>query len=135
MAKQLKNMCPDLLGDVSIQTIQHRLRCHLKLPSWFATFKPLLTETMQHKWVRFARTFKEWTAERWKHVLWSDESTFQVVTSHALRVRRPSQRHCHNPQDTVKTIKQCFSNYLGLFPWEWGFGLNLLPAKECNHKC
>ncbi|KAK3861586.1 hypothetical protein Pcinc_032498 [Petrolisthes cinctipes] len=78
--KGLKNMYPKLVAGVAVQTIQHRLQHHLATPSSVATLKPRID---------FALAHKNWTVDDWKHVLWSDESTFQFVANHRVHVRRP----------------------------------------------
>ncbi|GFT50559.1 transposable element Tcb2 transposase [Trichonephila clavipes] len=53
---------------------------------------PLLTA--QHKTLRIAWTgqHRHWTADDWKHVVWSDESRFQLIPD-AGRVRVRRQPH------------------------------------------
>ncbi|KAG0710343.1 Transposable element Tcb1 transposase [Chionoecetes opilio] len=99
--KELKSMYPELLKDVTIRKVQHRLKHHLGLPSRVAALKPLLTDKMRRKRLTFAKQQKNWSVEQWKGVLWSDESNFRVVTFHRLRVRRPLKRNRYDPRHTI----------------------------------
>ena len=120
-ARELKLMYPMLLKDVAIRTVQHRLRYHLNLPSRVAACKPLLTPRMRAARLKFARKYLPWTPERWRKVLWSDESNFKIIESHLIRVRRPPRTHRHDPRYTIKTVKNsawvmvwgCFSGVKG----------------------
>lgn len=120
-ARQLKEMYPDLLKNVTERTIQHRLQKDLDLPCRTAARKPLLTDKMKKKRLEFAKAHRDWTFEDWKEVMWSDESTFQVLSSHRVKVRRPSNSSRYDSRFTVKTVKHspsvmvwaCFSAKLG----------------------
>lgn len=50
--------------------------------------KQLLTEEMKRKRLAWAETYKEWTKEDWRKVLFSDESHFLVQGQHSQYVRR-----------------------------------------------
>ena len=77
-ALELKNLHPELLENVAVRTIQHRLQKGLGLPSRKAAKKPLLTERMKKQRIAFARKYIHWTPAQWKRVMFSDESNFQV---------------------------------------------------------
>lgn len=47
--------------------------------------KPLLTEEQRLARLAWAKKHRRWTEERWKRVLWSDESNFTVVPSPMAR--------------------------------------------------
>lgn len=104
-ASELKAMHPDLLGDVSVRTIQHRLQIDLGLPSRIAAKKPLLTEHMKKQRLAFARMYAHWTAEQWRTVMFSDESKFQVFRVGTSTVRRPSSSNRYEQRYTVPTVK------------------------------
>ena len=120
-ASELKKKHPDLLGNVAIRTIQHRLQKDLGLPCRRAAKKPLLTDAMKKKRITFAKKYKDWTSEQWKKVMWSDESTFRLVRGGSKVVRRPSNVSRYDPRFTVKTVKHpesvmvwgCFSGIKG----------------------
>ncbi len=75
--KELKKQMPEVLSNVSVRTIQHLLQKDLKLPPPSAAMKPLTTDKVKKKWLAFARKYKDWTAEHWASVMFSDESTFR----------------------------------------------------------
>lgn len=47
--------------------------------SYFAAYKPLLTEKHMKKRLRWAKDHVNWTADQWKSVGWSDESRFSII--------------------------------------------------------
>ena len=60
-SKQLKMQNPDVLGQVSERTIQHRLRNELDLSCHtIAKKKPLLTAILKKKWVEICKKYKDW---------------------------------------------------------------------------
>ena len=101
----LKRKHPKLLEGVSIRTIQHRLKNDLGLTCRRAAKKPLLTEKMRKKRLTFAKNYQHWTPQQWRKVMFSDESTFQLVREHSKVIRRPINVPRHDPQYTVKTVK------------------------------
>jgi hypothetical protein len=78
-ARQLKEIHQDLLSDVSVRCIQHRLQKDLQLPSRRAANKPLLNARMKKQRLEFAHQYKHWTCDDWKKVMWSNESTFKCI--------------------------------------------------------
>ena len=120
-AAELKKKHPDLLQDVAVRTLQHRLQKDLGLPCRCAAKKPLLTDTMRKKRLQFAKQYRDWTPEQWKSVMWSDESTFRLVRGGSSLVRRPSTVSRYDAHYTVKTVKHpdsvmvwaCFSGKRG----------------------
>jgi hypothetical protein len=69
---ELKKMYPELLKNVSLRTIRHRLQIDLELPSRRAAKKPLLTKKMKDKRIAFAKKYVGWSKERWSKVMFSD---------------------------------------------------------------
>ena len=55
-ASQLKGLLQDLLSNVSVRTIQHRLQKYLGFPSRTAAKKPLINDSMKEKRLAFAKT-------------------------------------------------------------------------------
>jgi hypothetical protein len=56
---KLKKIHLELLQDVSVRTIQHRLQNDMDLPSRTATNKALLNAAMKKKRVAFAKKYKD----------------------------------------------------------------------------
>lgn len=79
----------DLRLDVSFRTIQRRM-IEAKLYSFRPAKKPLLTMKHRKARLQFARNHLNWETSRWKTVLFSDESKFNLIGSDGMkRVRRP----------------------------------------------
>jgi hypothetical protein len=103
------------------------------LPSRRAAKKPLLTEAMKLKRLAFAKKYRSWTASEWRNVMYSDESTFSLVNSRSVTVRRGKQMNRYKHRFVVKTVKHsasvmvwaCFSGKKGRG------GLYFLP-KNCT---
>ena len=63
---------------LSVNTVCRYIRkCNLKL--YYAKQKPFINNTQKRRQLLWARAHLRWTDAKWKSVLWSDESTFQIV--------------------------------------------------------
>ncbi len=71
---------------LSINTIRHAIcRCQLKL--YHAKRKPYVNMVQKRRRVLWAKAHLKWTVSKWKRVLWSDESKFDIlVGNHGRRV-------------------------------------------------
>ena len=61
------------LSNVSIRTIRRKLSKELNMCKWLAKNRPKLTEEHARKRLQWAERVKDWTAEDWAKVGWSDE--------------------------------------------------------------
>ena len=61
-------------------TVQRRL-CKSGLRGLIAAKKPLLKDTNKKKSLAWAKKDEQWTLDRWKSVLWSDEPKFKTSGS------------------------------------------------------
>ncbi|CDQ73069.1 unnamed protein product [Oncorhynchus mykiss] len=61
---------------ITTSTVQRRL-CESGLHGRNPAKKPLLKNTSKRKTLAWAKKHKQWTLDRWKSVLWSDESKFE----------------------------------------------------------
>ncbi|KAK4317377.1 hypothetical protein Pmani_011539 [Petrolisthes manimaculis] len=104
-AKELKEMYADLLGEVSVRTVQIRLQKDLKLPCRRAAQKPLLTKKMKKQRVDFCKRHADWTQEDWRRVMFSDESASKTISRRQKLVRRPSGSDRFDSHYTMKTVK------------------------------
>jgi hypothetical protein len=66
--------------DISTSTFQRRLR-ESGLHGRTAAKKPLLKDTNKKKRFAWAKKHEQWIIDRWKSVLWSDESKFYIFGS------------------------------------------------------
>jgi transposase len=95
--KELQNMTNI---DASIQTMRRRLR-EEGIRKWRAVKRPLLTQKHAKKRLAWAKAHRHWTADDWKHVIWSDESAIQK-DSNATGVwvfRCQNKREKYTPQN------------------------------------
>jgi transposase len=127
-AREIKMAHIDLLKDVSIRTIQHRLQKDLHMPARCPAKKPLLTSKMRAKRLQFCNKHKDWTAADWEKVMFSDESNFKTFNSRPSTVRRPPGSNRMDPKYTVKTVKHPPGVMVwGCFSFKGRGGLYFLP--------
>ena len=69
--------------DISTSTLQRTL-CESGLYGWIAVKKQLLKDTNYKKRLAWAKKHKQWTLDRWKFVLWSDESKLRFLVPTAV---------------------------------------------------
>lgn len=104
-AKELKEQNPALLGEVSLRTVQRRLHEDLHYRSCRPRLKPHLTEKQIKNRVLFCKNYKDWSLEKWRHVLWSDEAVFSVTGNRSGRVYRPPRSDPYDPRYTQGVTK------------------------------
>jgi transposase len=113
---------------VSVRTIRHRLQTELGLPARHAAKKPFLNERMRKKRIIFCQKYITWTADDWKKVLFSDESTFLTFRTCPKMVRRPKGSDRMNPKYTLKTMKHPPSVMVwGCFSYNGVGNIHFLP--------
>ena len=78
---------------ISTSTVQ-RILCESGLHGRIAAKKPLLKDTNNNKRFTWAKKHEQWTSDRWKSVLWSDESKCEIFGSncHVFVRRRVGKR-------------------------------------------
>lgn len=123
-AVQLKS---ELDVSASVETVRRRLReDHLNARR--PRKVPLLRSCHVAKRLLFARNHVDWPVQKWRNVLWTDESKIVLFGGVGSRcyVRRPPNKE-FNPAYTTKTVKHggcsimvwgCFS-YHGVGPIYW----------------
>ena len=73
---------------ISTSTVQKRA-CESGLHGWIAAKTPLLKDTNMKRRLSWAKKHEQWTLDRWKSVLSSDESKCEIFGSnHRVFVRR-----------------------------------------------
>ncbi len=77
-----------------VNTIRRAIcRCQLKL--YHAKRKPYVNMIQKRHRVLWAKAHLKWTVSKWKSVLWSDESKFDIlVGNHGRRVKRRETFQC-----------------------------------------
>ncbi len=80
---------------LSVNTVRRYInKCKLKL--YHAKRKPYINNTQKRRRLLWARAHLRWTDAKWKSVLWSDESTFQIVFgNYGRRVHRAKEEKDH----------------------------------------
>jgi len=78
--------------------LQNDLRAHAPAR------KPKLTAAMRKKRLNFAKQYRAWTAEDWRSVMWSDESSFHQFGITKQFVRRPTGAR-YNERFIIPTVK------------------------------
>jgi len=119
-AKELKNEVPGW-ENWSVHYIQNMLQKRLGLPVCKPAKKPLLTQKMKMKRIVFAEKYLNWTEKQWMNVMFSDESTFRIVNSRSLAVRRLKTMNRYKSKFTIPTVKHaagvmvwgCYSGEVG----------------------
>ncbi len=103
------------------------------MPARAAAKKPLLTKKMVKKRLAFCKKYLKWTPAQWENVMFSDESTFRLVNSRGIKVRRISGISRYKQRYTVPTVKHSASVMVwGCFRGKRGRGgLYFLP-KNCT---
>jgi transposase len=104
-AKQLKERIPGL-ALVNVRWIQQLCKDKLKLPSRKMAKKPLLSQRMKEQRLAFAMEYWEWNVEKWRDVMFSDESHFELHLGdeHGC-CRRPVGSDRFDPKFTKNTVK------------------------------
>lgn len=64
--------------DVSVDTCKRVMR-RMGYGFYTAKEKPLLTKKQKTNRVKFAQKHRNWTADQWRRIIWSDESKFEVT--------------------------------------------------------
>ena len=120
------------LQHIGIHQIQRICLKSLKLPSRKMACKPLLSQQMRDKRVAFAMTYRHWTVDDWKLVMFSDESHFELNPgSRQQCCRRPQGSDRFAPQFTKKTVKHPPKIMAwGSFSWRGRGGLEFLKQGE-----
>lgn len=90
---------------VSRRTIRRRL-FDSGLKSRRPAKKPLLSLKNIRDRIAFCRKYRNWSADDWENVLFSDESTFTQFYSFSRHVRRPVGKR-NDPKYCTSAVKQC----------------------------
>ncbi len=74
---------------LSVNTI-HRAICRCQLKLYHAKRKPYVNMVQKRRRVLWAKAHLKWTVSKWKSVLWSDESKFDILFGNLVGKGRPS---------------------------------------------
>lgn len=113
---------------VSSRTVQRRA-CAGGLRSYRAAKKPFISRKNRLKRLQFARDHINWSMKRWKTVLFSDESKFNLKYSDGMRrVRRPPNKRL-DPRYCQGTVKHGGGN---IMVWGCFSGFGIGPLHRIN---
>lgn len=100
-AKEIK----EALGlNASVMTIRRRA-INSNLKSYKPANKPLLSKRHIKARLVFAKNHASWSSQKWKTVLFSDESKFNLRGSDGTNTIRRPPRQRYNPKYTRKVVK------------------------------
>ncbi len=96
---------PGILPETTVVNTIRRAICRCQLKLYHAKRKPYVNMVQKRRCVLWAKAHLKWTVSKWKSVLWSDESKFDIlVGNHGRRVLRAKEEGdlpaCH--QRTVQ---------------------------------
>jgi transposase len=95
----------EVLGMTISQRTAQRILKRNNLLARRPAAKPLLTERHRMARLRFAIQYREWTAQDWGKVLWSDESKMNIFNSDCGNlIRRPKSKRL-DPRYIRSTVK------------------------------
>ncbi len=120
---------------LSVNTIHRAIRrCRLKL--YRSKKKPYLNMIQKHRRFLWAKAHLKWTVAKWKTVLWSDESKFEVLFGklgrHVIRTKEDKDNpSCWQPS-WQPSSEACISDGMGLHECVWHGQLTHL---ERHHQC
>lgn len=97
------NLAP-VIPNISARTIRRRLSDKFGLKSHKPSRKPFLTAKNRRDRLAFCRQYRNWTAEQWKTVMFSDETKVSQFRSYRPSVRRP-QGQRYNERYVVKSVR------------------------------
>jgi DDE superfamily endonuclease/transposase len=111
----------------SERTIRRKLQ-ELGLKSLVAVLKPSISPKNAKLRLAFARLTRNWTVERWRKVIWSDETSVAMHWRPKFRVRRRSHERYHRDcvQGTSKSGRDT-QMFWGAFCYD-----QLGPLVECK---
>ena len=104
-SKELKSRNPRLLAGVAERTLRDYLKKVLGYRSCRSVPKPWVTRAHRVNRLRFVAEHREWTLDKWRTVLWSDEASFEVTDNQRGRVYRRPGSDPTDPRYTKHTVK------------------------------
>lgn len=116
-ARKLKEQNPLLLGKVTVRTVSGALHKRLGYTKVSARRKPALNERQRKCRKAFAKKYLQWPLEKWRSVLWTDESSFLVSDNKGKKVWMRKGTDRDDPKYCALTVKHPAS----LMVWG-GFG-------------
>ena len=119
---------------VSTCTVRPRLLDN-GLVSRRAAKKPLLSKKNIKDRLKFCRKYKDWTAEDWCKVIFSDEAPFQLFGTSGKSIVRRRKGDCYHESCVVPTVKHPETIHVwGCFSTKGVGSLIILPKNTAMNK-
>jgi hypothetical protein len=93
------------LSYISDKTIRRRITESGEFKSCWKTKAPFISEVNRKKRLAWCRARLGWSVERWKRVLWTDESPFVIRFNRKTRVWRSTHNERYAPWCTTASVK------------------------------
>ena len=127
----------DVIKELELKVLENIVRRRLDIAGlicFLAAKNPFISEKNRKARLEFAYAHKNWAIEQWSHILWSDESKFNLRHSDGKKyVKKNNKKICEtpkhkrlNPSYTRNAFKhgggkgvmdrRCFSGISGLGP-------------------
>ncbi len=118
---------------LSVNTIRRAIcRCQLKL--YHAKRKPYVNMVQKRCHVLWAKAHLKWTVSKWKGVLWSDKSKFDIlVGNHGRRVLRAKEERDPSSVLSAFSSKASISDGMGVHKCIRVGSLHVLSRTMQNH--
>ncbi len=99
---------------LSVNTIRRAIcRCQLKL--YHAKRKPYVNMVQKHRHVLWAKAHLKWNVSKWKSVLWSDESKFDILFgNHGRHVLQAKEEERPSSVSSAFSSKASISDGMGV---------------------
>lgn len=94
----------NLDSPISLDTVKRRLR-EKGMIGRIAVKKPLLRPANKVKRLKFSEEHVDWTIDKWKSVLWTDESKFELFGSHRRQYVRRKVNERYKSNCILPTVK------------------------------
>lgn len=117
--------------NISTRSVQRRLN-EVGLQARRPAKKPLLSAVMKKKRLMWAKQHREWTANDWKRVIFSDESKFNLIGPDGKQTVRRRAKERYLDECLLPTVKH--SPYVMVWGCmtNWGLGRILLLDGSVN---
>ena len=109
----------DVIKELELKVSKNTVRRRLDIAGLFcyvAAKKPFISEKKRKVGLEFAHAHKNWAVEQWSHILWSDESKFNLRHSDGEKhVRRPKCKRLN-----LSYTRAAFKHGGGKGVMDWG---------------
>ena len=90
----------DVIKELELKVLENIVRRRLDIAGLFcflAAKKPFISEKNRKARLEFAHAHKNWAIEQWSHILWSDESKFNLRHSDGKKYIKKIKKYVRLP--------------------------------------